>query len=258
MHISASACGWHVALHLMHRADSERHAAGTPRGTISKTDVMRLLPLQSCAVPVLGRAMYKTVVCSSTAVRKGLHTPEVTHKGPCCDQYSHSASRAACPARNTVIVYCVTCIGRQIVLCQELCCSSQTCRGRVTVGINGCKFARMQAPRPSARSHRSTSMTLTSSPSAEAAQECEPHAIQPAWVRCPPCPAACKQGESTHVLLGIPWPRCAFQHSALPVRDRSLQQWGMFTPGCPESPECPRRSKGGAVRAAARLHLQRG
>lgn len=84
----------------------------------------------------------------------------------------------------------------------------------------------MQVPRPSARSHHNTSMTLTSSPLAEAAQECEPRATQPAWVSCEPCLAACKQDESAHLPLCNPGARCAPHESALPVRDRSSLQLG--------------------------------
>ena len=91
----------------------------------------------------------------------------------------------------------------------------------------------MQVPRPSARSHRSTSMTLTSSPSGEAAQESEPRATQLAWVSCEPCSAACKQDESAPLLLCIPGARCALYGSVLPVRDSSFLQQGWNILGCP-------------------------
>ena len=116
--------------------------------------------------------MYKTVVCSSTAVRKGLHTPEVTHKGPSCaitfpldiqsclscwDYINHLLCDMYRPPKCTLSGNML-----QQLDMQRMCyCGHERTQ----------YWAHMQVPRPSARSHRSTSMTLTSSPSGEAAQE---------------------------------------------------------------------------------------
>ena len=188
--------------------------------------------MQSCTAPRSGRAMYKTAVCSSTAVRKGLHTPEVAHTGLQRATISPLGKQSRLSCWNQIND--LLCDMDQCVPCEAIGCSSRTCRRCVVAGIDGCQvLAHMQVPRPSARSHRSTSMTSTSSPLAEAAQACELRATRLAWVSRRPCRAVCKQNHSAHLSLYTPGPCCAFHGAALSVRDRCFLQQGSRTLGCP-------------------------